>query len=145
LEAQWYFLRPLHSEIPSLADLLEVSPENLQHLSVKGGLEKLGRADKSFCFLASQFESFRATYMMEENCEVRQCKIKGMKPKEWSVGLGSQYTMGIQVTLVSRVGHPGFKAFEQSNNKTSRKRFRNVPPIGTKQSYLKKKRPIKII
>jgi hypothetical protein len=51
-EAQWYSLKPLHSQIPSLADLLEVSPDNLQHLLVKGGLGKLGRADKSF-FLSS--------------------------------------------------------------------------------------------
>jgi hypothetical protein len=29
-EAHWYSLKPLHSVIPSLADLLEVSAENLQ-------------------------------------------------------------------------------------------------------------------
>jgi hypothetical protein len=90
-EAQWYSLKPLHSQIPSLADLLEVSPGNLQHLFVKGGLGKLGRADKSFFFLASQLESFRAAFMMEDNCEVTRCKIKGMKMKQWLVRLGSQY------------------------------------------------------
>jgi hypothetical protein len=69
-EAQWYSLKPLHSQIPSHADLLEVSPENLQHLFVKGGLGKLGQANKLFFFLALQFESFRAAFMMEENREV---------------------------------------------------------------------------
>jgi hypothetical protein len=90
-EAQWYSLKPLHSDIPSLADLLGVSPENLQHLFVKGGLGKLGGADKSFCFLGSQFESFRAVFMVEENCEVTRCKIKGMKTKQWFLRLGSQF------------------------------------------------------
>jgi hypothetical protein len=41
-EAQWYSLKPLHTEIACLVDLLEVSPENLQHLFVKGALGKLG-------------------------------------------------------------------------------------------------------
>jgi hypothetical protein len=58
---------------------------------VKGGLGKLGRADKSFSFQASQFDSFRAVFMIEENCEVTRCKIKGMKTKQWFVRLGSQY------------------------------------------------------
>ena len=75
--ARWYSLKPLVGEIPSLADLLEVSPDNLQHLFVKGGLGNLGGADKSFCFLASQFESLRAVFMLEDNCEVTRCKIKG--------------------------------------------------------------------
>ncbi len=89
---QWYSLKPLQSEILSLADLLEVSPENLQHLFVEGGLGKLGRADKSFFFLASQFESFRAAFMMEDNCEVTRCKIKGMKTKQCFGRLCTQYT-----------------------------------------------------
>jgi hypothetical protein len=46
----------------------------------------LGQADKSFCFLASQFQSFHAAFMMEENCEVTQCKIKGMKPNSGLCG-----------------------------------------------------------
>jgi hypothetical protein len=29
--------------------------------------------------------------MMEDNCEVTRCKIKGMKTKQWFVRLGSQY------------------------------------------------------
>jgi hypothetical protein len=29
--------------------------------------------------------------MMEDNCEVMRCKIKGMKTKQWFVRLGSQY------------------------------------------------------
>ena len=88
--AQWYSLKPVDGEIPSLADLLEVSAEKLQHLFVKGGLGKLGGADKSFRFLASQFESFRAVFMLEGNCEVTRCQIKGMKTKQWLVSLGSQ-------------------------------------------------------
>jgi hypothetical protein len=87
----WYSLKPLHRDIPSLADLLEVSPENLQKLFVKGGLGKLGLADKSFSFQASQFDSFRAVFMIKENCEVTRCKIKGMKTKQWFVRPGSQY------------------------------------------------------
>jgi hypothetical protein len=31
-EAQWYSIKPLHNNIPSLADLMEVSSENLQTL-----------------------------------------------------------------------------------------------------------------
>jgi hypothetical protein len=88
----WYSLNPLHRESWSLADLLEVSPETLQHLIEKGGFGKLGQAEKVFCFLPSQFESFHAAFMMEENCcEVTRCKIKGMKTKEWFVRLGSEY------------------------------------------------------
>jgi hypothetical protein len=41
-EAHWYSLKLLLSEIPNLADLLEVSLNSLQHLFVKGGLGKLG-------------------------------------------------------------------------------------------------------
>jgi hypothetical protein len=41
-EAQWYSIKPLHNEIPSLGDLHEVSPDNIQRLFAKGGLGKLG-------------------------------------------------------------------------------------------------------
>ena len=40
-EAQWYSIKPLHNDIPSLAELMEFSSENLQTLLVKGGLGKL--------------------------------------------------------------------------------------------------------
>ena len=40
--AQWYSIKPLHNGILSLADLLEVSAENLQTLLTKTGLGKLG-------------------------------------------------------------------------------------------------------
>ncbi len=49
-EAQWYSIKPLHNDIPSLADLMEVSSENLQTLLVKGGLGKLGRDKKLMSF-----------------------------------------------------------------------------------------------
>jgi hypothetical protein len=57
--AQWYSLKPLHKGVPSLADLLEVSAENLQTLLSKDGLEKLGQRDKLFSFQSSKFKSFR--------------------------------------------------------------------------------------
>ena len=44
-EARWYSIKPLHNDIPSLANLLEVSAENLQGLFVKAGLGKLGHAN----------------------------------------------------------------------------------------------------
>jgi hypothetical protein len=56
-EAHWYSLKPLHKDIPSLADVLEVSPENLQHLSVNGGLGKLGKDKKLFSHQPSNFKS----------------------------------------------------------------------------------------
>jgi hypothetical protein len=50
-EAQWYSLKPLHSsQIPSLADLLEVSPENLQQLFAKGGLESWDKPTNCISF-----------------------------------------------------------------------------------------------
>jgi hypothetical protein len=36
-EAQWYSIKPLHNDIPSLTDLMEASSENLQTLLVKAG------------------------------------------------------------------------------------------------------------
>ena len=88
-EAHWYSLKPLHSEIPSLADLQEVSAENLQGLLVKGGLGKLGGGEKTFSFQASQFDSFWAVFMIQEDCQVMRCKIKGLKTKQSLVRLGS--------------------------------------------------------
>ena len=40
-QAQWYSIKPLHNDIPSLADLFEVSAENLQSLFVQAGFGKL--------------------------------------------------------------------------------------------------------
>jgi hypothetical protein len=62
--AQWYSIKPLHNGIPSLADLLEVSAENLQTLLSKAGLGKLAQRDKLFSFHSSKFESFRSEFMI---------------------------------------------------------------------------------
>ena len=55
-DAQWYSLKPLQDGIPSLPDLLQVSPENLQSLFVKFGLAKFGQDNNLFSFQASKFE-----------------------------------------------------------------------------------------
>jgi hypothetical protein len=89
--AQWYSLKPLQTGIPSLADLLEVSPENLQTLFAKAGLGKLGQRDKLFSFQPSKFESFRSEFMIQDACETTRRSVKGMKAKQWFVRLGSQY------------------------------------------------------
>jgi hypothetical protein len=44
--------------MPSLANLLEVSADNLQTLFVKAGLAKLGQDNKIYSFQPSKFESF---------------------------------------------------------------------------------------
>jgi hypothetical protein len=89
-EAHWYSLKPLHNDIPSLADLMEVSPENLQRLFAKGGLGRLGKDEKIFYLHASKFDSFRAVFMIEGDCEIRQLQIKGLKTKQWFFRLGSR-------------------------------------------------------
>jgi hypothetical protein len=91
LQAQWYSLKPLHSGIPSLADLLEVSPENLQTLLTKAGLGKFTGRDKLFSFQPSKFESFRSEFMIQDACDTTRRQVKGMKTKQWFVRLGSQY------------------------------------------------------
>jgi hypothetical protein len=45
-EAQWYSIKPLQNDIPSLVNLLEVSAENLQSLLVKVGMGKFGKVNK---------------------------------------------------------------------------------------------------
>jgi hypothetical protein len=89
--AQWYSLKPLHKGIPSLADLLEVSSENLQTLLTKAGLGKLGQRDKFFSFQTSKFESFRSEFMIQDACEATHRKVKGLKTKQWFVRLGTMY------------------------------------------------------
>jgi hypothetical protein len=89
--AQWYSLKPLHKGIPSLADLLEVSAENLQTLLSKAGLGKLGQRDKLFSFQSSKFESFRSQYMIQEACETTQRRAKDLNSKQWFLRLGTQY------------------------------------------------------
>ena len=90
-EAQWYLVKPLHKGIPSLADLLEVSSENLQILLMKAGIGNLGQRDKLFSFQASKFESFRLEYMLQDACETTRRRIKGLKSKQWFVRLGTKY------------------------------------------------------
>jgi hypothetical protein len=90
-EAHWYSLKPLHKDIPSLADVLEVSPENIQRLLVNSGLGKFGKDQKIFSFLPTKFQSFRSAFMIEEDCEITRCKVLGLKTKQWFVRLGTQY------------------------------------------------------
>jgi hypothetical protein len=90
-EAQWYSIKPLHNEIPSLADPMEVSLENLQTLLVKGGLGKLGRDKELMSFQPSKFESFRSKFSMEDVCETTLQYVKGLKTKQWFVRLGTKY------------------------------------------------------
>jgi hypothetical protein len=80
-EAQWYSIKPLHNESPSLADPMEVSSENLQTLLVKGGLGKLGRDKELMSFRPSKFESFRSKFSIEEACETSLRYVKGLKTK----------------------------------------------------------------
>jgi hypothetical protein len=90
-EAQWYSIKPLQNSIPSLADLLEVSAENLQCLLVKGGLGKFGKKDRLFNFHASKFESFRSAFMVGDACEITQRRVKGLNTKQWFIRLGTMY------------------------------------------------------
>ncbi len=90
-QAQWYSVKPLQNGIPSLADLLEVSAENLQSLFAKAGLGKLGHDNNLFSFQASKFESFRSVFMIQDACEVTHRKVKGLKTKQWFVRLGTGY------------------------------------------------------
>jgi hypothetical protein len=52
-EAQWCSIKPIQSDAPTLADLLDISAENLQTLLVKSGFGKLGPNNKSFSFQPS--------------------------------------------------------------------------------------------
>jgi hypothetical protein len=90
-EAQWYSIKPLHNEIPSLADLKEVSSENMQTLLVKGSLGKLGRDKELMSFQPSKFESFCSEFSIEEACETTLRYVKGLKTKQWFVRLGTKY------------------------------------------------------
>jgi hypothetical protein len=90
-KVQWYSVKPLHNEIPSLADLMEVSSENLQTLLVKGGLGKLGRDKELMSFQPSKFESFLSKFSIEEACETTLLYVKGLKTKQWFIRLGTKY------------------------------------------------------
>jgi hypothetical protein len=89
--AQWYSIKPLENGIPSLADLLEVSSENLQIVFKNAGLGKLGGCDKLFSFQPSKFESFRSQFMLQDACETTRRSVKGLKSKQWFVRLGTMY------------------------------------------------------
>jgi hypothetical protein len=100
-QAQWYSIKPLQNDIPSFANLLEVSAENLQSLFAKAGLGKLGQDNTFFSFQASKFESFCSFYMIQDACEVTHHKVKGLKTKQWFVRLGTQY--------IGDLSNPGIK------------------------------------
>jgi hypothetical protein len=68
-----------------------VSPENLQHLFAKGELGRLGTDEKLFYFHALKFNSLQVAFMIEEDCEITRCQVKGLKTKEWFARLGSKF------------------------------------------------------
>jgi hypothetical protein len=90
-EARWYSVKPLHTGISSLANLLEVSSENLQILLMKAGIGNLGQRDKLFSFQSSKFESFRSEYILQDACETTRRQDKGLKSKQWFVRLGTNF------------------------------------------------------
>jgi hypothetical protein len=91
-EARWYSVKPLHTGISSLANLLEVSSENLQILLMKAGIGNLGQRDKLFSFQSSKFESFPSEYMLQDACETTRRRVKGLKSKQqWFVRLGTNF------------------------------------------------------
>jgi hypothetical protein len=90
--AQWYSIQPLGNGIPSLADLLEVSADNLRTvLKNHAGLAKLGKDDKSFAFLPSKFDSFRAQYSIQDACETTRRRFNTTKTKQWFLRLGQEF------------------------------------------------------
>jgi hypothetical protein len=90
-DAQWYSIKHLQPDIPSLADLLGVTADNLETLIVKFGLGKSAKHNNLVSFQASKFESFRSAFTIQELCETTQGKVKGRKTKEWFVRLGTNY------------------------------------------------------
>ena len=119
-EAQWYSLKPLHKGIPSLADLLEVSSENLHILLMKAGIGNLGQCDKLFSFQLSKFESFHSEYMLQDACETTRRQVKGLKSKQWFVRLGTNY--------LGDLANPGVngRAPRVQNIRSLRKDFNNT-------------------
>jgi hypothetical protein len=81
-EAQWYSVKPLHKGIPSLADLLEVSSDNLQIILMKAGIENLGQRDKRFSFQPSKFKSFHSEYMLRDASETTIRPVKGLTSRQ---------------------------------------------------------------
>jgi hypothetical protein len=97
-EAQWYSVKPLHTCIRSLADLLEVPSENLQIILMKAGIGNLGQSDKLFSFQLSKSESFLSKYMLQDACETTRRQVKGLKSKQWFVRLGTT-SIGVIMAL----------------------------------------------
>jgi hypothetical protein len=89
--AQWYSIKPLYNGIPSLADLLEVSAENMQMVLKNAGLGKLAKHGTLFSFLPTKFDSFRAAFMIQDACETTRRNVKGLRTKQWFLRLGVQY------------------------------------------------------
>ncbi len=58
---------------------------------MKAGLGKLGHDNKFFSFQASKFESFCSVFMIQDACVAAQCKVKGLKMKQWVTRLGTHY------------------------------------------------------
>ena len=89
--AQWYSIQPLGNGIPSLADLLEVSFDNLRTVLKNAGLAKLGKDDKTLTFLPSTFDNFRAQYMIQDACETTRLRFNSTKTKQWFLRLGQEF------------------------------------------------------
>jgi hypothetical protein len=119
-KAQWCSIKPVQSDAPTLADLLDISVENPQTLPVKSGFRKLGPNNKSFSFQASKFEVFRSSFAMQGACKTTHGKLKGTKTKEWCVRLGSQHA--------GDLAEPGTggRAPRVNNIRATRKCFRDV-------------------
>jgi hypothetical protein len=117
--AQWYSITPLQNGIPSLADLLEVSGENLQTLFKNAGLGRLTQDKKIFSFLPSKFDSFRAGFMLQDACETTRRYVKGLKTKQWFLRIGTQY--------YSDILDPGMegRAPRVANIRSLRQEFKN--------------------
>jgi hypothetical protein len=88
--AQWYSIKPLHNGIPSLADLLEVSAENLQTLLSKAGLGNWAQRDKlilqkgkEFCNRILALERYLGmsvttkSHLMEDHSLEQQEELQG--------------------------------------------------------------------
>ena len=77
LEPQWYSIKPLDTNIPVLADLPEVSKNNLKNLLVEFGLGKLIPDNKLFSFQVYKLDKSNYTFTIQKLCETTRLKVKG--------------------------------------------------------------------